>query len=153
MTTLIRSVIGRSPARSSHPSLGWDQFLSYFTFGGNLYPLLGFTQTLVGGQEDLDHSFAGYVHGAYRSNGIVFACELARVSLFSEARFQFQRLRDGRPGELFGTGDLAILEKPWPTGVTGDLMARLMLNADLGGTGFARLGEVLHLARPRVPRG
>jgi hypothetical protein len=55
------------------------------------------------GGEKIEANFRGYVDGAYKANGIVFACIAARQLLFSEARFQFRRLRFGRPGDLFGT--------------------------------------------------
>lgn len=128
------AVMGRRPARSDFP-LTFDQWLGFFTFGGSQYPY-GMTQTLTGNREEIDAGFAGLVQGAYRSNGIVFACELARFMLFSEARFQFQTLRGGRPGELFGTPDLALLERPWPGGVTGDLLTRMLISADFAGDAF-----------------
>ena len=37
----------------------------------------------------------------YDTNSVVFACATNRILLFSEARFQFQQLRAGRPGDLF----------------------------------------------------
>lgn len=36
----------------------------------------------------------------YSSNSVVFACAMVRMLLFSEARFQFQHMRGGRPGDL-----------------------------------------------------
>jgi hypothetical protein len=62
-------------------------------------------------------------HGLYESNSIVFACEAKRLSVFSEARFVFQQLRNGRPADLFGTPDLAVFEEPWPGATTRDLLA------------------------------
>lgn len=109
--------------------------IGQFGFGGHQYPY-GMTQTLTGNREEIDSGFAGLIQGAYRSNGIVFACELARFMLFSEARFQFQQMSGGRPGELFGTPDLAILERPWPGGVTGDLLTRALVSADFAGDAF-----------------
>jgi hypothetical protein len=44
------------------------------------------------------------------------------MALFSEARFQWRKMTNGRPGDLFGSQDLRILEKPWTTGTTGDLL-------------------------------
>jgi hypothetical protein len=70
------------------------------------------------------------------ANGVVFGCERVRTSLFSEARFQFRRFNQGRPGDLFGTQDLSILENPWPGGTTGDLLTRMLLDADMGGSAF-----------------
>jgi phage portal protein BeeE len=56
--------------------------------------------------------------------------------VFSEARFQFRAMRSGRPGELFGTQDLALLEQPWRNGTTGDLLSRMIQDADLAGNAF-----------------
>jgi hypothetical protein len=77
--------------------------------------------------EPIEANFQGYVQGAYKSNGVVFACMAARQLLFSEARFQFRQLRGGRPGDLFGSPELAILETPWTNGTTGDLLTRMIL--------------------------
>lgn len=93
--------------------------------------------TLLGSkEEEIPSSFQGYVEHAYRQNGIVFACMLVRMQLFSEARFQFRRIKNGRPGELFGTEGLSILEKPWPGATTGDLLSRVIQDADLSGNYF-----------------
>ncbi|HUB99106.1 MAG TPA: phage portal protein [Solirubrobacterales bacterium] len=88
-------------------------------------------------EEEIPSSFQGYVEHAYRQNGIVFACMLVRMMIFSEARFQFRRLSKGRPGELFGTEALSLLEKPWAGAVTSDLLARTIQDADLAGSFFA----------------
>lgn len=87
--------------------------------------------------EELDTTFAGYVEGAYKSNGVVFACILARLLVFSEVRFQFQRIVNGRPGELFGTEALSLLENPWPNGTTGELLSRMEQDASLAGNFYA----------------
>ena len=74
---------------------------------------------------------------------------LARMLVFSEARFQFRQLQNGRPGQLFGTQDLQILEVPWPNGTTGDLLARAIQDVDLEGNFYAyREGGKLHRMRP-----
>jgi portal protein len=117
-------------------SFGWEQLLQYFSYGGHLYPLMQ-SQTLGEKEEPPDPSYRGYVEGVYQSNGVVFACMLVRLLLFSEARFQFRQLRSGRPGELFGTRDLRVLENPWPGGTTGDLLTRAIQDADLCGNFFA----------------
>lgn len=83
--------------------------------------------------EALATDFATYVEHAYKSNGVVFACILARQMVFSEARFQFQRLAGGRPGDLFGDPSLSILERPWPGGTTGELLSRMEQDASLSG--------------------
>jgi len=84
-------------------------------------------------EEEVIPSFSGFTQGVYYSSSPVFACILARASLFSEARFQWRQFRDGRPGPLFGTADLAPLEKPWPNGTTGDLIVRLEQDYSLSG--------------------
>lgn len=113
-----------------------DYLKQLMQFGGYADPL-GY-RTTYGNMpaEPVGETFIDYVHNAYRSSGPVFACQLVRMKVFSEARFQFQRMQGGRPGELFGTQDLSLLERPWPGGVTGDLLARMLLDADLAGNWF-----------------
>lgn len=85
----------------------------------------------------------------YDNNSIVFACEMNRLLLFSEARFQFQRLRDGRPGDLFGTEALAILETPWAGATTRDLMVQAELDvAEHGNSYWVRDGNGLLRLEP-----
>lgn len=86
--------------------------------------------------EPIGETFAEFVSNAYKANGIVYACEMVRVKVFSEARFQFQALRRGRPAELFGDSSLSVLERPWMGGTTGDLLSRMILDADLAGNWF-----------------
>ncbi len=140
-------------ARSADP-LSFQDWIEYFNFGGIGHPILGSSRTTLGEkQEEPESSFEGYVQGVYKSNGIVFSVELARLMLFSEARFQFRRRVLGRPGELFGTEALEPLEKPWPNGTTGDLLTRMIQDADLGGNfyGAARKkrGKPTRVARLR----
>jgi hypothetical protein len=133
---LIDRIRGRGSSRTNWPLLTVDDYASMLTYGGLNY-MLG-PQTLAGEkQEAPDASFAGYVQAAYQSNGVVFACMLARLLLFSEARFQFRRMRSGRPGELFGSSELKPLEQPWPNGTTGDLLARMIQDADVAGNFYA----------------
>lgn len=95
-----------------------------------------FGGSTLNGDEPLTTDFEGYVQEAYRSAGVVFACMQARMLLFSEARFQWQQMRNGRPGDLFGTADLQLLEKPWPTGTTGGLLSRMESDASLAGNAY-----------------
>lgn len=67
---------------------------------------------------------------AYQTNGVVFACILARMLLFSEARFKFQSLTDGH---LYGNDSLRLLEYPWPNGTSGELLARMEQDVSLAG--------------------
>ncbi len=92
--------------------------------------------SMAADREEVDHTFAGFVNSAYKRNGVVFACVMARALPFSEARFQFQRLSGGRPGDLFGTPALGLLERPWPNGTTGELLIRMEQDASLAGNSY-----------------
>jgi phage portal protein BeeE len=136
------------PARSvAYPTglsvQGYVDFLQ--SMGG-----LSLNQTLVGNHETVDPTFVGYASAGYAGNAIVFACMQVRLSLFSEARFQFRQLRSGRPGDLFGSPALRRLEQPWPGGTTGDLLARMMVSNDLAGNAFvvATAGGGCRVLRP-----
>jgi len=56
-------------------------------------------------------------------------------------------VKNGKPGELFGTKDLRLLETPWLGGTTGDLLARMILDADIAGNAFVtrRVGMLQRL--------
>jgi len=96
---------------------------------------------LLPDREQIGNNFEAYVQGAFKTNGPVFSCILARAMVFSEARMLFQRLRQGRPGDLFGTGDLSLLETPWPGGTTGELLARMEFDASLAGNFYATTAD------------
>lgn len=104
----------------------------------------------TGDTESAAETFVHYVAQAYRANGIVFACMLTRLLVFSEARFAFRRLHDGRPGELFATDALRILERPWTNGTTGELLTRMIQDVDLAGNAYIvrRPGRKLKRLRP-----
>lgn len=97
--------------------------------------------------EQITDTFADYSVYGLLGNTVVAAIERVRVSVFSEARFQFQRFRKGRPSELYGTDDLFLLERPWEGGTTGDLLAKMILDADLAGNSFwvVNDGELVRL--------
>lgn len=143
--SLLRTLLGDAPRRD----MSWDEYVNYFTYGGHAYPL-GFSQTLTGAKQEIaDGTFGSFTSLGYRGNGVVFACMLARLALFSEARFQFRRMEGGRPGDLFGNPDLGVLEKPWYGGTTGDLLTRMLTDADLAGNAYVvRRGNRLRRLRP-----
>ncbi|MDI9885911.1 phage portal protein [Streptomyces sp. HNM0645] len=97
--------------------------------------------TTMPDRERIENDFEGYVEGAYKRNGPVFACMLARQMVFSEARLTWRQFRGGRPGDLFGTQDLALLEAPWPGGTTGELLVRMIQDADLAGNFYATTAD------------
>ena len=126
-----------------------DAMLPFMTApGGGMYPFGGM-QTISGDREEIVANFVGLVQGAYRRNGVVFAVALARQMLFAQARFQYQHMRAGRPGDLWGDATLAPLEHPWDGGTTGDLLTRMLQDNDGAGDAFVvRRGDRLRRARP-----
>lgn len=142
---LLRTLAGRREERAD--PLSMEQWMGMFGLGG---PTPFLTQSSLGGKtEEIGADFTGMVRGAYKANGIVFACMVARMTLFAEARFQFQRLQSGRPGDLFGTRDLALLETPWPNGTTADLLSRMIQDADLSGSWYgARRPAMIQRLQP-----
>jgi len=111
------------------------------------YPLFG--TTLVGEHESLAPEFAGFVQQAYKASPVIFACIVNRMMLVSEARFQFRRRVNGRPGDLFGGKELEPLERPWPNGTTADLLKLAEANVSCAGNFFAaRRGNRIKSLRP-----
>jgi phage portal protein BeeE len=151
-----RLQLARQGAPSAEQRYSLEQYINDvgdFAFGGLGYSgVVQSWSTDKKGQstERSDSPFEAWVSGAYKTNGVVFACQLARLLLFSEARFQFQQMRAGRPGDLFGNTELAILERPWVNGSTGELLARMIQDADLAGNAYIR--RTGPLAEPRLER-
>lgn len=141
LATLIRP---RSERASSWPLITVDDYAQMLSLGA--FPF-GLNTTMGSNREEVEANFTGLVQGAYRANGVIFACMAARQLLFSECRFQFQQMRAGRPGDLFGTPDLQIVERPEPGKTTGDLLSRAITDADLAGNWFGvrRPGRIRRL--------
>jgi phage portal protein BeeE len=138
----------RQPVQErADPAVSLEEYiyqLNQFTYQGVTYTAAGDPQEEIG-----DH-FEEMVRLAYKQNSVIFACVVARMLLFSEARFQFQRLRKGRPGELYGNETLGVLETPWPNGTEGDLLASMEVYNSLAGNWFGvrRPGPRLKVLRP-----
>lgn len=102
---------------------------------------------LTSGQPDretIENDFGGYVQGALKRDGIVFACVLATQLVFSEARLLWRPYRKGvpgGPGDLFGDAGLALLERPWRNGYTRDLLARMEVDRSLAGNFYATVTD------------
>lgn len=143
------------PAPQAPPELRYslnDWVMWQMGYAGNTYPLMGgggsgIRQTLTGEYvEPAVNGFEGYAR-LMGANPVVLSCMLLRANVFSQARFQWQQLLDGRPSKLFGTPALQPLELPWPNGTTQDLLTRVAQDGDLSGnfysvleTSLARLG-------------
>lgn len=91
-------------------------------------------------------TFQSYVQNGYAGNGVVFSVILARAMLFSEATFKYQRKSDKK---LWGDQSLSLLENPWPNGTTGEMLIRMIQDADLAGNAYLRNdGDRLVRLRP-----
>jgi len=113
-----------------------DYANQYFTYKNNGYPVYpsgGYAKDI----ESIEHDFESYVADAYKSNGVVYACMVARARLFTQPRFQWQKMNKGRPGDLFGTPELGVLEEPWRDAGTMDLLNRAITHVDLSGNHYA----------------
>jgi hypothetical protein len=93
--------------------------------------------------ETVPNSLAGYAAGGLKGNPIVFSCMAIRQSVFSATRFRWQRLRDGKPSDMFGSPALSLLENPAPGETTQDLLARMIQYADLAGNSYSVLDTPL----------
>jgi phage portal protein BeeE len=127
----------RFTQRGVDPSGASVLMTSYSAFNGNEGP-----------------SLVGDNRAAYSGNSVVFGAILARMSLFSEATFAFRDLADKHLSGAFevdGRRNTALrkLENPWPNGTTGELLARMIQDADLAGNAYVwDAGEQLVRLRP-----
>ena len=75
-----------------------------------------------------------WAQNAHASSAVVYSAALTRMSLFCEARFQYQAKDDKH---LFGNTTLAKLEVPFgPDTTTGDLLARMEQDSFLAGNAY-----------------
>lgn len=128
---------GRVASRDG--SLSLDEWAAYFSFGGLTYPLI---QTTLGSVDK--ERIVGNAIAAFQGVSSIFALIQARVQIFSQIRFQWTRFNGAMPGDLFGTQDLQILEKPWPNGHTAQLLAKMEIDNSIGGNAY--------IVRPRKDR-
>lgn len=109
----------------------WDNGQTFYRVTGG--------SVSAGDTETLDGTFEAFALDLYKANPAVFACAQARALPFSEVRFQFQQMDGGRPGRLYGTPALRVLEEPWENGDTGELLSRMEQDATLAGNFYATL--------------
>lgn len=126
MKLLDRIASGKS--WTAPPSWAFDDYRMHFLDASSSW----------GDKEAIDATFTGLVQGAFKRNGILFALCLTRQMIFSEADIAFQRRLSGtgRPGDLYWTPELELLQKPWNNATTGDLLSRMIQDADLAGNAF-----------------
>jgi len=150
-----RELVGRPAAEIQRFEPSFQSWVdSYLQFQGQIYQP-AYSTTYAGQKvEPVTDSFQGYVSGAYKANGIIFAVSMARARPFSEISFKFRRRgQTGGGNDLFGNRDLDILDTPWPGGTTQSLLMRAEQDVTAGGTAFwaredGRQGERLRRLRP-----
>ncbi len=121
-------------ARKAFQSGGWDgNNLSIWHPDHPLNRAMGWGGSSYTNREEIENDFEGYVLGAYKSDGPVFAVIQARQFVFSEIVFKFRNKTDGK---LWGDDRLNLLETPWPGGTTGELLARMEQDASLAGNSW-----------------
>jgi HK97 family phage portal protein len=125
---LIDSLLGREPVRAVESSMVISETWKSSS------------------RERVGDNFISWSTDGVGGNPIVFAVLNARINLFTEAEFKFRNLSDKK---LFGSPELLKLERPWPAGTTGDLLARMEQDVFLAGNAFIRdAGSRLERLRP-----
>jgi phage portal protein BeeE len=104
-------------------------------YNGHTYALTG-SMPRGSKEETPDNNFVGYINGAYKSSGVVFASMLARQLIFSEARITYQKFNAGKPGDIYWDDALDLFLHPWPNADTGELLARAIQDVDLAGNHY-----------------
>lgn len=123
--------------RSSRPRAPGAKSFSMPPFWSTDGARVAFGAAVAGPQYEAGcEGFENHVQDLYRQNGIVFACTVARARVFAQARFQYQRMQAGRPGELFGNAGLSLLERPWPNGTTGELLTSMEVDGSTAGNSY-----------------
>lgn len=144
LLSTVRDWFAPKSEQRSFPAISLEDWIEFFQFDGNLYQTWGGLE-----DEEAASDLEGVTRHIYARNGVVAACLFLRMAVFSEARFRYRRFSDGRPGELFGTPMLRRLERPWPRSHTGDLLTRMITDADLAGNSFTALRSGPRLKRMR----
>lgn len=137
MANMFRSLFGGTAAKKSQNGesrYGLNDVHEWIKAAGGTFISGG--SSLSGKTEPIGNNFESYVSLAYQQNGIVFACAVARMLIFSEARFAWQKRENGKFGDLFWDQGLTLLEEPWPMGQTDSLLTRAMQDADNAGNHY-----------------
>lgn len=111
----------------------WAQ--QWFNYAGNNY---GLSNTMPRGskEETPENSFTGYINGAYKSSGVVFAAMLTQQLIFSEARLVWQDFNQAKPGDISWDDSLNLFVKPWPNADTGEMLGRAIQDVQLAGNHY-----------------
>lgn len=156
---LLERIEARTVNRQLESRYSADQYLTEYlmpatiNYGGIGYTtgLAGLTQTLAGNRAtEVASTLPGYL-AALRACPPAFAAQLVRALVLSQARFVFRNppWHPSSPRKTFGTRALGLLERPWPNGTTGELIARMEWHAGLAGNAYVvRRPDRLRTLRP-----
>lgn len=123
--------------------------MGQFAYGGATYPY-GVQQTYTGTKiQEIAASLPGYT-AALRRCPPAFAAQMVRALVLSQTRFVFRNLPStSTPRRIFGTRELAPIEKPWTNATTGELVTRMEWHAGCAGNAYVyRQPSRLRVLRP-----
>lgn len=86
--------------------------------------------------DSVPNDLEGYARALFAASDAVFSVMDVRLKVFSATRFQWQRINNGRPSEMFGNQSLRLLEEPFFGGTTQDLLGRIIQDVDLAGNAY-----------------
>lgn len=121
-----------------------------FAYGNASYPVglsTSYGRTMA---QEVQRTLPGY-SAALRQAPPAFAAQMVRALVLSQARLTWRSLpSSSSPRRIFGTRDLAPLERPWPNGTTGELISRMEWHAGLAGNAYVtnRTPGRLRVLRP-----
>lgn len=99
---------------------------------------------------EVAQTLPGYA-AALRRCPPAYAAEMVRALVLSQARFAYRsRPNSGGQRKTFGNRDLALLERPWVNGTTGELITKMEWHAGLAGNAYVttRTPGRLRILRP-----
>lgn len=142
MPSLLQRLRG---AESTSSARSADWFASHFLFNGQRHPLFPAGSLPGSPAEDIGSSFPEIISQVRDRNGVVAAAAQARALLVSQMRFAWRSEIDGR---IFGSGDLAPLERPGAES-RPVMLYRAEEDASYGGNAYVRRrGNNLYRLRP-----
>jgi len=148
----INSELGRGEVERRYSIDTWiqDYLLPSFAFQGTQYPYGLNTSWSYSKVQEFSSSLPGHA-AALRRSPPAFAAQMVRALTLSQARFTWRNppSHTRTPRRKFGTPALAVLERPWPNGTTGELVSRMEWHAGLAGNAYVYRGQDrLRVLRP-----
>lgn len=126
----------RSQQTAERTSLSFDEYVALL----NEYPVRPMTAYGTT-TETVANDYSTNVANVLRRNGPIFSLIAFRTDLFSQVRWSFRQRRNGKPGDIFSTPDLDVVNDD------PQLNKWMMLDNDLAGNfyGYRDQGQVTRL--------